>query len=308
MLLTSTDPKANIKLANFGLALRVQDDNPGEHKMAGTLGYFSPEIIKKEKYGKPVDMWACGVILYILMVGYPPFWDDDEKKLSNLIATGKYEFYSPEWDAIADDTKSLITRMIHINPEKRMTAREALKVPWIQDPGKYASNIHRQSTIQGLSQFNARRKLKSAIISALCTQRFNMILNEKVRSPTICTANLSKPDFSKESTFYSEMVTVTTQLSEAVITNNTNVINSLSAPHCTKIEPDKPIYSDNVQVTIASPNVRKFGDNVACVSYTKLIQFITKESKHVTHQFVETRLWESIEGSWKCVHLHSSIV
>ena len=58
---------------------------------AGTPGYLAPEVVRKEPYGRPVDLWACGVILYILLVGYPPFWDDNQSRLFELIKAGKYE-------------------------------------------------------------------------------------------------------------------------------------------------------------------------------------------------------------------------
>ena len=74
LLLESNSKGAAIKLADFGLAVEISGDKNEWFGFAGTPGYLSPEVIKKEKYGKPVDIWACGVILYILLVGYPPFW------------------------------------------------------------------------------------------------------------------------------------------------------------------------------------------------------------------------------------------
>lgn len=74
LLLESKSSGASIKLADFGLAVEINGDRNEWFGFAGTPGYLSPEVIRKEKYGKPVDIWACGVILYILLVGYPPFW------------------------------------------------------------------------------------------------------------------------------------------------------------------------------------------------------------------------------------------
>ena len=70
---------------------------------AGTPGYLSPEVLKKEPYGKPVDIWACGVILYILLVGYPPFWDEDQHRLYAQIKAGAYDYPSPEWDTVTPE-------------------------------------------------------------------------------------------------------------------------------------------------------------------------------------------------------------
>ncbi len=64
---------------------------PSPEGFAGTPGYLAPEVVRKEPYGRPVDLWACGVILYILLVGYPPFWDDNQSRLFELIKSGKYE-------------------------------------------------------------------------------------------------------------------------------------------------------------------------------------------------------------------------
>ncbi|XP_025836401.1 calcium/calmodulin-dependent protein kinase type II delta 1 chain-like [Agrilus planipennis] len=91
LLLASKAKGAAVKLADFGLAIEVQGDQQAWFGFAGTPGYLSPEVLKKEPYGKPVDIWACGVILYILLVGYPPFWDEDQHRLYAQIKAGAYD-------------------------------------------------------------------------------------------------------------------------------------------------------------------------------------------------------------------------
>lgn len=91
LLLASKMKGAAVKLADFGLAIEVQGEQQAWFGFAGTPGYLSPEVLKKEPYGKPVDIWACGVILYILLVGYPPFWDEDQHKLYAQIKAGTYD-------------------------------------------------------------------------------------------------------------------------------------------------------------------------------------------------------------------------
>ncbi|OXB84819.1 UNVERIFIED_CONTAM: hypothetical protein H355_015941, partial [Colinus virginianus] len=76
-------------------------------------------------------MISAGVILYILLVGYPPFWDEDQHRLYQQIKAGAYDFPSPEWDTVTPEAKDLINKMLTINPAKRITASEALKHPWI---------------------------------------------------------------------------------------------------------------------------------------------------------------------------------
>lgn len=91
LLLASKAKGAAVKLADFGLAIEVQLEQLAWFGFAGTPGYLSPEVLKKEPYGKPVDIWACGVILYILLVGYPPFWDEDQHRLYLQIKSGTYD-------------------------------------------------------------------------------------------------------------------------------------------------------------------------------------------------------------------------
>uniref|UniRef100_A0A674C1E5 calcium/calmodulin-dependent protein kinase n=1 Tax=Salmo trutta TaxID=8032 RepID=A0A674C1E5_SALTR len=160
LLLASKLKGAAVKLADFGLAIEVQGDQQAWFGFAGTPGYLSPEVLRKDPYGKPVDMWACGVILYILLVGYPPFWDEDQHRLYQQIKAGAYDFPSPEWDTVTPEAKDLINKMLTINPVKRVTATDALKHPWICQRSTVASMMHRQETVECLRKFNARRKLK----------------------------------------------------------------------------------------------------------------------------------------------------
>uniref|UniRef100_A0A665UBJ2 calcium/calmodulin-dependent protein kinase n=1 Tax=Echeneis naucrates TaxID=173247 RepID=A0A665UBJ2_ECHNA len=160
LLLASKLKGAAVKLADFGLAIEVQGDQQAWFGFAGTPGYLSPEVLRKDPYGKPVDMWACGVILYILLVGYPPFWDEDQHRLYQQIKAGAYDFPSPEWDTVTPEAKDLINKMLTINPAKRVTATDALKHPWICQRSTVASMMHRQETVECLKKFNARRKLK----------------------------------------------------------------------------------------------------------------------------------------------------
>uniref|UniRef100_A0A674BAL9 calcium/calmodulin-dependent protein kinase n=1 Tax=Salmo trutta TaxID=8032 RepID=A0A674BAL9_SALTR len=169
LLLASKLKGAAVKLADFGLAIDVQGDEQAWFGFAGTPGYLSPEVLRKDPYGKPVDIWACGVVLYILLVGYPPFWDEDQHKLYQQIKAGAYDFPSPEWDTVTPEAKNLINQMLTINPAKRITADQALKHPWIfylhnwccdGQRSTVASMMHRQETVECLRKFNARRKLK----------------------------------------------------------------------------------------------------------------------------------------------------
>ncbi|XP_039514129.1 calcium/calmodulin-dependent protein kinase (CaM kinase) II beta 1 isoform X14 [Pimephales promelas] len=195
LLLASKCKNAAVKLADFGLAIEVQGDQQAWFGFAGTPGYLSPEVLRKEAYGKPVDIWACGVILYILLVGYPPFWDEDQHKLYQQIKAGAYDFPSPEWDTVTPEAKNLINQMLTINPGKRITAQEALKHPWVCQRSTVASMMHRQETVECLKKFNARRKLKGAILTTMLVSRnfsaAKSLLNKKadVKPQTNSTKN-----------------------------------------------------------------------------------------------------------------------
>lgn len=187
LLLASKCKNAAVKLADFGLAIEVQGEQQAWFGFAGTPGYLSPEVLRKEAYGKPVDIWACGVILYILLVGYPPFWDEDQHKLYQQIKAGAYDFPSPEWDTVTPEAKNLINQMLTINPTKRITAQEALKHPWVCQRSTVASMMHRQETVECLKKFNARRKLKGAVLTAMLVSR-NFSVGRQTTAPASVSA------------------------------------------------------------------------------------------------------------------------
>ncbi|XP_019357947.1 PREDICTED: calcium/calmodulin-dependent protein kinase type II subunit gamma isoform X13 [Gavialis gangeticus] len=186
LLLASKCKGAAVKLADFGLAIEVQGEQQAWFGFAGTPGYLSPEVLRKDPYGKPVDIWACGVILYILLVGYPPFWDEDQHKLYQQIKAGAYDFPSPEWDTVTPEAKNLINQMLTINPAKRITADQALKHPWVCQRSTVASMMHRQETVECLRKFNARRKLKGAILTTMLVSR-NFSVGRQSSAPASAT-------------------------------------------------------------------------------------------------------------------------
>ncbi|CAC42325.1 Calcium/calmodulin-dependent protein kinase type II [Caenorhabditis elegans] len=196
LLLASKAKGAAVKLADFGLAIEV-NDSEAWHGFAGTPGYLSPEVLKKDPYSKPVDIWACGVILYILLVGYPPFWDEDQHRLYAQIKAGAYDYPSPEWDTVTPEAKSLIDSMLTVNPKKRITADQALKVPWICNRERVASAIHRQDTVDCLKKFNARRKLKAAISAVKMVTRMSGVLRTSDSTGSVASNGSTTHDASQ---------------------------------------------------------------------------------------------------------------
>ncbi|NXP39127.1 KCC2B kinase, partial [Leiothrix lutea] len=184
LLLAGGGKGAAVKLADFGLGGEVQGDQQAWFGgFAGTPGYLSPEVLRKEAYGKPVDIWACGVILYILLVGGGPFWDEDQHKLYQRGGAGAYDFPSPEWGGVTPEAKNLINQMLGGNPAKRITAHEALRGGWVCQRSTVASMMHRGGTVECLKKFNARRGGEGAILTTmLATRNFSAaksLLNKK---------------------------------------------------------------------------------------------------------------------------------
>ncbi|KAM0459784.1 hypothetical protein ACHAPV_000035 [Trichoderma viride] len=122
-----------IKIADFGLSKIVWETQT--MTPCGTVGYTAPEIVKDERYSKSVDMWALGCVLYTLLCGFPPFYDESIEVLTEKVAKGEYTFLSPWWDDISKSAKDLISHLLTVDPEKRYTIREFLAHPWIQEVG-----------------------------------------------------------------------------------------------------------------------------------------------------------------------------
>uniref|UniRef100_A0A8B9FE97 Protein kinase domain-containing protein n=1 Tax=Amazona collaria TaxID=241587 RepID=A0A8B9FE97_9PSIT len=324
LLLASKLKGAAVKLADFGLAIEVEGDQQAWFGFAGTPGYLSPEVLRKDPYGKAVDLWACGVILYILLVGYPPFWDEDQHRLYQQIKAGAYDFPSPEWDTVTPEAKDLINKMLTINPSKRITAAEALKHPWISHRATVASCMHRQETVDCLKKFNARRKLK-----------VTLILSKRPPSPP-------RPSFlffaqeSSESTNTTiededtkvrkqEIIKVTEQLIEAISNGDFESYTKMCDPGMTAFEPEalgnlvegldfhrfyfENLWSRNskpVHTTILNPHIHLMGDESACIAYIRITQYVDAGGIPRTAQSEETRIWHRRDGKWQIVHFHRS--
>ncbi|XP_022163828.1 calcium/calmodulin-dependent protein kinase type II alpha chain isoform X20 [Myzus persicae] len=330
LLLASKVKGAAVKLADFGLAIEVQGEQQAWFGFAGTPGYLSPEVLKKEPYGKPVDIWACGVILYILLVGYPPFWDEDQHRLYAQIKAGAYDYPSPEWDTVTPDAKNLINQMLTVNPAKRVTASDALKHPWICYREKVASAVHRQETVDCLKKFNARRKLKGAILTTmLATRNFSsrsIVTNKKgdgsqVKESTESNTTLEDDDVRARK---QEIVKITEQLIESINNADFEGYTKICDPHMTAFEPEAlgnllegmefhKFYFDHVlgknrgiNTTVLNPTVHLLGDDAACIAYIILVQYIDKQGVPRSHQYEETRVWHRRDNKWQNVHSHRS--
>lgn len=114
----------------------------------GTVGYTAPEIVKDERYSKSVDMWALGCVLYTLLCGFPPFYDESIEVLTEKVAKGQFTFLSPWWDDISKSAQDLISHLLCVDPEKRFTIREFLAHPWIRESGPTPRDERKQMPLE----------------------------------------------------------------------------------------------------------------------------------------------------------------
>lgn len=159
------DDQGHIKLSDFGFSVQLK---PGEklRELCGTPGYLAPEILKCSMdethtgYGKEVDLWACGVILFTLLAGSPPFWHRKQMLMLRMIMEGRYQFSSPEWDDRSDTVKDLISRLLVVDPAVRLTAEQALAHPFF-----------RQYQKEDIRLFSPRKTFRVFILSVLACIR-----------------------------------------------------------------------------------------------------------------------------------------
>ncbi|XP_077368518.1 peripheral plasma membrane protein CASK-like isoform X3 [Festucalex cinctus] len=172
VLLASKENSAPVKLGGFGVAIQLGESGLVAGGRVGTPHFMAPEVVKREPYGKPVDVWGCGVILFILLSGCLPFYGTKDR-LFEAIIKGKYKMNPRQWAHISESAKDLVRRMLMLDPAERITVYEALNHPWLKERDRYAYKIHLPETVEQLRKFNARRKLKGAVLAAVSSHKFN---------------------------------------------------------------------------------------------------------------------------------------
>ncbi|KAK3526302.1 hypothetical protein QTP70_022690 [Hemibagrus guttatus] len=153
--------ESKIMISDFGLSKMEGAANDIMSTACGTPGYVAPEVLAQKPYSKAVDCWSIGVISYILLCGYPPFYDENDSKLFEQILKAEYEFDSPYWDDISDSAKDFISNLMQKDPEKRFTCDEALRHPWIAGDTALCKNIHESVSRQMKKNF-AKAKWRQA--------------------------------------------------------------------------------------------------------------------------------------------------
>mmetsp|Transcript_22900 Transcript_22900/g.53437 ORF Transcript_22900/g.53437 Transcript_22900/m.53437 type:complete len:342 (+) Transcript_22900:28-1053(+) len=160
-----------IKIADFGLA-KICPQQEIMFTTCGTPGYVAPEILRGEGYGAEVDTWSCGVILYILLCGFPPFFEESTPALFDLIMKCDYSFPDPYWTNVSDSAKDVISRILVPQPGSRLTIDEILDHPFFSGE---VSKEHMPSVGVKLKEWCAKRKLKAAMQSVLASKRMQVM-------------------------------------------------------------------------------------------------------------------------------------
>lgn len=180
ILLASKENSAPIKIADFGVAMEIGEEGYITSGRIGTPHFMSPEMINREQYGKPIDVWGCGVVLFILLSGSFPFQGTGEK-LYESIRRGVPTMRPKMWDNISDEARDLVKKMLEHDQNVRVTAREALQHPWLKIR-EVPQRMHLQESVDEMKKFNARRKLKGAILAAVASRKCPMANGDVIGS------------------------------------------------------------------------------------------------------------------------------
>eukprot|EP00771_Trimastix_marina_P004004 gnl/Trimastix_PCT/730.p1 GENE.gnl/Trimastix_PCT/730~~gnl/Trimastix_PCT/730.p1 ORF type:complete len:348 (+),score=75.38 gnl/Trimastix_PCT/730:7-1050(+) len=174
ILLDSQQDDACIKVSDFGLS-KLVDSQQMMQTCCGTPGYVAPEVLTYAGYGPEVDMWSIGVVLYIILCGFPPFYDenDNDAALYAQIQAGRYEFISPYWDGISREAKDLISRLLVVSPTERLTAEQCLAHPWFTTAAKPSEPLSMAQA--NLKRQLARRRFKAAARAAIVAKRMERL-------------------------------------------------------------------------------------------------------------------------------------
>jgi len=164
MLMASKEPNAEVKITDFGLSKFFDEQSSLMKTPCGTPGYIAPEVLHMRGYNEKCDIWSLGVIVYILLCGFPPFYADNDAQLFEKIKKGQYEFLKPYWDPISAEAKAFVKRMLTVDPAKRPSAEELMADPWL---GAELASTAELSTSSNVASTQAGlKKLKASFLAA----------------------------------------------------------------------------------------------------------------------------------------------
>uniref|UniRef100_A0AAR2KGC4 Protein kinase domain-containing protein n=1 Tax=Pygocentrus nattereri TaxID=42514 RepID=A0AAR2KGC4_PYGNA len=182
LLYYSMDEDSKIMISDFGLS-KIEGSGSVMSTACGTPGYVAPEVLAQKPYSKAVDCWSIGVIAYILLCGYPPFYDENDAKLFEQILKAEYEFDSPYWDDISDSAKDFIMHLMERDPSLRYTCEQALQHPWIAGDTALDKNIHESVSAQIKKNFAKSKWKVSAWLGAAAYLYFHSVQSNLFISP-----------------------------------------------------------------------------------------------------------------------------
>ncbi|KAJ4760728.1 Calcium-dependent protein kinase [Rhynchospora pubera] len=163
-LLATKDEDAMLKATDFGLSVFIEEGKV-YRDIVGSAYYVAPEVLRRN-YGKEIDVWSAGVILYILLSGVPPFWAETEKGIFDAILEGEIDFESPPWPSISSSAKDLVRKMLTQDPKKRITSAQVLQHPWLRE-GEASDKPIDSAVLSRMKQFRAMNKLKKMALKVI---------------------------------------------------------------------------------------------------------------------------------------------
>lgn len=164
-LLVSREEDAPLKATDFGLSVFIEEGKV-YRDLVGSAYYVAPEVLKRS-YGKEIDVWSAGVILYILLSGVPPFWAETDKGIFDEILKGQIDFESSPWPSISTGAKDIIRKMLTMDPRRRITAAQALEDPWLKEGGEASDKPLDNAVLVRMKQFRAMNKLKKLALKVI---------------------------------------------------------------------------------------------------------------------------------------------
>lgn len=160
---------AQLKITDFGFAGVNPIGTRQLTQSCGTPEYVAPEILQDSPYDEKCDIWSCGVIIYILLCGFPPFYADSDEELFHKIGTASFEFMDPYWTGVSESAKVFVDRLLTVDATKRPSAAEALKDPWLTSGEKGGDLMEGK---KALARFQAVRKFRKGVMAIVAGNRF----------------------------------------------------------------------------------------------------------------------------------------
>ncbi|XP_077243636.1 calcium-dependent protein kinase 2-like [Tasmannia lanceolata] len=183
-LLASKEEGALLKATNFGLSVFIEERQV-YRDIVGSAYYVAPEVLRRS-YGKEIDIWSAGVILYILLSGVPPFWAETEKGIFDAILQGDIDFKSDPWPSISNSAKDLVRRMLTKDPKKRISSGQVLEHPWLKEGGEASDKPIDSAVLSRMKQFRAMNKFKKLALMVIAEN----LSEEEIKGLKAMFANL----------------------------------------------------------------------------------------------------------------------